>query len=513
MRLILLRIFFVMSLVIRLQAMGQKALGQVNGSGNAPNSGGAPEIPKVWVDEAMQELELPRAVPVTVHHLPSEYYYSIPERIIWKTYPVYAPGREPKGYWAWLQQQEPQEAVAWDHLKTEADWVHAGALVFESGNDYSDPDKGFVPVRDPGWFKALDVKTTKDGVMPYYRYVIRKKGTVEVTQDSCASCHSRVMPDGTLVVGAQGNLPFSKVFAYAIRNIPPEAPSRFFSTLFYSAPWIKPDPAAPLSEKDFTEFRAQLLSIPEGVEPRQGTSAMYPIQTPDLIGVKDRLYLDRTGLQQHRGIVDMMRYDAVNNFINEVSSYDGFIPSNHPGDTKLPDAKTLGRDSDRALYALAMYVYSLKPPPNPNKFGALAARGQKIFAREGCPKCHTPPLYTNNMLTPVEGFKVLEATAKAYRVMPVVVGTDPFNAMKTRRGTGFYKVPSLKGVWYRGPFEHNGSIATLEDWFDARRLSDDYVPTGYRGYKTEKRAVPGHEYGLDLSAQDKKALIAFLKTL
>ena len=34
------------------------------------------------------------------------------------------------------------------------------------------------------------------------------------------------------------------------------------------------------------------------------------------------------------------------------------------------------------------------------------------------------------------------------------------------KAPGIYKVPSLKGVWYRGPLEHSGSIATLEDWFD-----------------------------------------------
>ena len=67
-------------------------------------------------------------------------------------------------------------------------------------------------------------------------------------------------------------------------------------------------------------------------------------------------------------------------------------------------------------------------------------------------------------------------------------------------------MPSLKGVWYRGPFEHNGSVATLEDWFDPRRLRDDYVPTGWKGYGV-KTAVKGHEFGLELSAEDKRALI------
>ena len=117
------------------------------------------------------------------------------------------------------------------------------------------------------------------------------------------------------------------------------------------------------------------------------------------------------------------------------------------------------------------------------------------------------------MLTLARGFSSPEEDRAKYRVVNVSVGTDPFLAMKTRRGTGYYKVPSLKGVWYRGPFEHNGSVATLEDWFDPQRLRDEYIPTGYRGYDVAKRAVKGHEFGLRLNPDDKTALIAFLKTL
>ena len=81
------------------------------------------------------------------------------------------------------------------------------------------------------------------------------------------------------------------------------------------------------------------------------------------------------------------------------------------------------------------------------------------------------------------------------------------------KGTGYYKVPSLKGVWYRGPFEHNGSVATLDDWFDPNRLRDDYVPTGWKGYRVKTRPIKGHEFGLKLSSDDKRALIDFLRTL
>jgi cytochrome c peroxidase len=97
--------------------------------------------------------------------------------------------------------------------------------------------------------------------------------------------------------------------------------------------------------------------------------------------------------------------------------------------------------------------------------------------------------------------------------MDVAIGTDPTLTMQTRRGTGYYKVPSLRGVWYRGPFEHSGSVATLEDWFDPNRLRDDYVPTGWQRYGVKSRAVRGHEFGLKLNSADKQALIAFLRTL
>jgi hypothetical protein len=116
-------------------------------------------------------------------------------------------------------------------------------------------------------------------------------------------------------------------------------------------------------------------------------------------------------------------------------------------------------------------------------------------------------------LTPAEGFAPSPDHFKKYEILPISVGTDPSLALKTRRGTGYYKVPSLKGVWYRGMFGHSGWCATLEDWFDPNRVRDDYVPTGFKPYGQNAYAVKGHLFGLDLSAEDRRMLIAFLKTL
>jgi CxxC motif-containing protein (DUF1111 family) len=159
---------------------------------------------------------------------------------------------------------------------------------------------------------------------------------------------------------------------------------------------------------------------------------------------------------------------------------------------------------------MALYIYSLKPPPNPNPVDDRARRGQRIFEQQSCAGCHTPPLYTNNKLTPVQGFKLPRDLLKSENILNVSVGSDPTLALKTRRATGFYKVPSLRGVWYRNAFGHNGQAETLEEWFDPARLKDDYVPNGFH---LGPGPIKGHEFGLKLPPQDRQDLIAFLKTL
>ena len=482
------------------------------GKAQKADTASRPAIPKVWDDQAMATLEVPLADPAgSPEYISAEYYYQIPVRPIYKSYPAYAPGKEPPGYLEWLKQQEPEDAFRVSELKTEADWIKAGEVVFDAPAFYDTLVRA-ADVRDPLWYEKTGVRAAKDGTLPWFRYVIREKGKVELATISCAMCHTRVMPDGTVVKGAQGNLPFEKageLFAKQSFNL---ERARIFERSFFGAPWIKPDPLTGLDQMSLEQIAEWHASIPPGVIARHGTSPLYPPQVPDLIGVQDRKYLDHTGLQLHRSIADLMRYSALNQGADILSSYGGFIPAARDLRT-LPDPLTRSRYSDEQLYALALYIYSLRPPVNPNKFDQLAARGQQVFKREGCDVCHVPPLYTNNKLTPVDGFKVPAEHLKRYDILPHSVGTDPALALKTRRGTGYYKVPSLKGVWYRGPFEHNGSVATLEDWFDPRRLRDDYVPTGFRGAGVKTRAVRGHAFGLDLSTADRHALIAFLKTL
>jgi hypothetical protein len=73
-------------------------------------------------------------------------------------------------------------------------------------------------------------------------------------------------------------------------------------------------------------------------------------------------------------------------------------------------------------------------------------------------------------------------------------------------------VPSLKGVWYRGHYLHDGAAASLEEMFDPDRLNDTHVP-GWSLPGTTTRAIKGHEFGLHLSPSEREQLIAFLRTL
>jgi hypothetical protein len=492
-----------------------------------PGAGYSPVIPRTWDEAVLVDLEVPLA---DARRSPKDIspgdYYRIPVRPIYKSYPKYHPDKEPASYREWLRRRKP--VVLWDDgahrpkLVTREDWIKAGEIVFKAPVLFSPQTASAQEIR------VFIAKTgdlyDKNGISPFATYVIRERGKLEIGEVSCAECHSRVMADGTVISGAQGNRPIEQVAFLGLADNAAKAQdkekflaeARQAERIAFAAPWLRPDPNARLERLSATEIEAVHFAIPAGVFARQGTSPLSPAKLPDLIGIKERRYLDASGLVRHRDIGDLMRYAALNQGMDMLARYGDFIPA---GTTDVRQSPSLfaqfaqARYSDEQLYALALYIYSLQPPLNPNRRTGLTVQGQKVFEREGCAMCHTPPLYTNNKLLPVDEFSVPDEHLTRFDILSIPIGTDPNLTMTTRRGTGYYKVPSLKGVWYRGPFEHNGSVATLEDWLDPRRLRDDYVPTGWKGYGVKTRAVKGHEFGLSLSADDKRALIAFLKTL
>jgi len=273
--------------------------------GPAPKIGGAPTIPTTWDDQAIASLQVPLAeAAFSPVHVSSECYYAIPVRPIYKSFPIYAPHREPVGYIQWLKEQEPEAAFDTSTLKSETDWIKAGEVVFEAPITHEEAlgPLRMSNVRDPAWYEKTNMPLEVSGALPFARYVIRQKGKIEVGNLSCAMCHVRVMPDGTSIKGAQGNFPFDRVIAFNLRERTAQAKDkqqrlgqiRMSRRFLCGSPWLKPDPQMQIEEMSAEEIASAHEAIPPGVIARHGTSPFSPAQVPDLIGVRERQYLDQT---------------------------------------------------------------------------------------------------------------------------------------------------------------------------------------------------------------------------
>ena len=194
----------------------------------------------------------------------------------------------------------------------------------------------------------------------------------------------------------------------------------------YGVPWRQDDIHEQMKTITPAQYGALIVAAKlGGAIARWNGSLYYPAKVPDLIGIKDRKYIDATATHLHRGIGDLMRYAALVSFADtaDFGPYHVLLPDTNRARSRLPD---------EALYALALYIYSLQPPRNPNPFNGKAEAGQKIFMREGCPTCHTPPLYTSNKLTLAQGFTPPKNKPASLDVLPISVYTNPDLALATR---------------------------------------------------------------------------------
>jgi len=492
-----------------------------------------PEIPKVWDETALADWVTPiTGLNVRPAHISAEQYYAMPE-FNFQSYPAYMPGREPEGYWEMLQHIGPKPMIEPETLKTEADWIEAGRRIFEEAATpqftTSDP-KVIAQFRSREFLEQQQVRPRPDGTLDF-RWVPTEQGIALSRGGNCGACHVLQASNGIRIPGASARAEVARTRPSQVENIRGAnavvdafesanhvlrgAPPFFMGggtlgTWLYQAwgvPWLKNDPNLVLKNLTTTEYAALVAEERMGgAITRWNGSILFPAKIPDLIGMKDRKYIDHTATHLHRGIGDLMRYAAQVSFA-EITDFG-------PYHVLAPDTKRIqARWSDEALYALALYIYSLQPPSNPNPFDVKAQAGQKVFAREGCAGCHTPPLYTNNKLTLALGFTPPKDKPASLDVLPISVGTDAGLALSTRKGTGYYKVPSLKGVWYRGHYLHDGSVASLEEMFDPDRLKPTHIPGGWMPVGAKSHAIQGHEFGVKLERGEREQLIAFLKTL
>lgn len=493
-----------------------------------PTNRWVPDIPIVWDENALSAWGTPLAgLNEAPKLISSKEYYSFKVENL-RTYPVYFPGREPDGYWEMLQRVGPRPLIEPDKLQTEDDWVNAGRLVFEQADfpHLRSRDAKFIEeARSREQLERGGVRPLPDGTLVGLRWVPTPEG-LAISSSNCSFCHTLNLPDGRRITGA----PFRTVAPrppdtfrvwpmisrvqskmHVIVGSPPfymsDEPIGMWLYRAYGVPWINNDIHDRLKSVTQEEYEAlDLAHRTSGALLRWNGSPFYPAKIPDLIGIKDRKYIDHTATHLHRGIGDLMRYAALVTSA-ESTQFGSYQMISH--ETKRPRQ----RYPDEALFALALYIYSLQPPTNPNPFDQNARAGQGIFRREGCPNCHTPPLYTNNRVTLASGFQVPKDQPAGLDILNISVGTDAGLATKTRKGTGYYKIPSLKGLWYRGHYLHDGSAASLDEMFDPNRLKADHVPGGWTPLGTKTRAISGHPFGLRLNDEERAQLLAFLRTL
>jgi hypothetical protein len=106
--------------------------------------------------------------------------------------------------------------------------------------------------------------------------------------------------------------------------------------------------------------------------------------------------MDGTGHMRHRGPTDLMRFADFHQWASIYASFGMFRPQ------EIPEPETQERYSDEQAYALALYIYSLTAPHNPNlprnlEENALVVHGREVFTDPAnrCVTCHqhrVPPL-------------------------------------------------------------------------------------------------------------------------
>jgi hypothetical protein len=481
----------------------------------------AEEVPSPWSEASIAGYRLPLAGLGRAPKMASGAdYYALPE-VNLRTYPVYTPDKEPKGYIQWLESKAPEPLVDVNQLHTREDWIAAGRDVFYGRElpRFSGSEDNLKLIRDPRVLAAYKLQTTKDGVLMGLRYVVREKGKVELGTDTCAMCHVRVQPDGSVIEGpANVYTPFGPLMGDLTRRYAGfgeaflEERRRRQMREDYRVPFLHPDPNLAAADLPAEEIARLYEQHPLGVHGRTNTSILYPVKIANLIGIADMQLFDRTGTARNRGITDLMRYaGSIADVSDALTEYgdgpDKMLNLAHMG---LKDG--IRRTPDAMLYALALFIESLQPPPNPNQPNAATRRGEAVFREQGCGNCHTAPLYTNNRLTLAAGYHPPESVMRLTGAMNISVGTDPNLAMKTRKGTGFYRVPSLRMVWMEACLLHDGSIGTLEELFNPARLEPGFRSSNWAPI-VKPHAVEGHTFGLNLVPADRAALIGFLRTL
>ena len=169
----------------------------------------------------------------------------------------------------------------------------------------------------------------------------------------------------------------------------------------------------------------------------------------------------------------------------------------------------------------------------------LAARGGEIYKNQ-CASCHAFGGATTGKIVPIEEVKTDPHRMNHWPQS----AADSFNkwadgypwAFRAFRSSKGYVALALDGVWARAPYLHNGSVPTLADLLEPPENRPKVFYRAYDVYDQERAGFissgreaeregwrydvsvtgnsnAGHLWGTSLTAEEKRALVEFMKTL
>lgn len=210
----------------------------------------------------------------------------------------------------------------------------------------------------------------------------------------------------------------------------------------------------------------------------------------------------------------------------------------------IPDSTYARKVQERFVDVLA-WLQTLEAPKYPYEIDEpLAAKGALLF-EEHCSKCHgtygETETYPNKLVSvnmvktdPLYADYAMDTKLHDWYNKSWFATTEPKSTLVAEYG---YVAPPLDGIWATAPYLHNASVPTLEDllnssqrpkywkrkWesydFDEEKVGWNYetkqsgvgkytFDTSLAGYSNQ-----GHYFGDKLEANERKAVIEYLKSL
>ena len=195
----------------------------------------------------------------------------------------------------------------------------------------------------------------------------------------------------------------------------------------------------------------------------------------------------------------------------------------------------------RRLKRVEDWLWELPPPAYPYEINQqLASKGEGTY-KKYCADCHDFGGSRVGKVTPIDEIGTDPGRLNTYTYelnanQNTLYAGYPWRFKHFRMTNGYANMP-LDGIWLRAPYLHNGSVPTLRDLLEP---PDGRPKTFYRGYDVYERkkvgfvsdvpeendpkyfkydtTIPGnrnggHLYGIDLSPEEKDALVEYMKKL